>query len=68
MWGWVGTLASPWVRGVSGQEQNEGDASVPTPLNPTPAPTDTPRPFSKNLPVKGKPLPYDEAVREARIG
>ena len=53
MVGWEGTLASPWVRGVSGQEQDEGDASVPSPLNPTPAPTDTPRPFSKNLPVKG---------------
>jgi hypothetical protein len=33
-------LRRPGVRGVSGQEQDEGDACVPSPLNPTPAPTE----------------------------
>ncbi len=41
--GIVGTLASPLQEGEGLWEQDEGDASVPYPCNPTPAPTGTKR-------------------------
>ena len=35
----VGTLVSPWLEAEDSWGQDEGDASVPTPLRATPAPT-----------------------------
>ncbi len=52
-------LASPWGEGYVGQEQDEGDASVPSPLNPTPAPTGTEDEGDKRpLPAQSDPRPY----------
>jgi hypothetical protein len=50
--------------GWDGHKQDEGDASVPSPPNPTPAPTDTPRLFSKNLPVKALPHIHSRLYNE----
>jgi hypothetical protein len=41
----VGTLASPWQEEEDLREQDEGDASVPSPHDPSPAPTEHPPSF-----------------------
>jgi hypothetical protein len=54
------TLASPWQEGEDLWDQDEGDASVPTPHNPTPAPTGT-----KWLPRGGHTIPTLESSSPA---